>query len=113
MNTHIQPLQAIRVKRLAPTDTKGMRFSVSSEKVRKTFSYQHELTYEENVVEAAKKFAIEMGWMNSFFIASEIPSSVHNFNCFLFTQIAKRLTSEASHCGIREIAAFETEPTVK
>ena len=109
MNNSIQRLSAIRVKTLAPTNTKGKRFSVSVNGVRKVYSYDHGLKYEENVVEAARKFAIEMEWENSFFIGVEIPSSVHNFDCHLFTQVSKNLTSDASHRGVREIAAFETD----
>jgi hypothetical protein len=76
---------------------------------RKRFAWDCSLNDHENIVEAAKGFAEEMKWENRFFIAAEIPESVHNPNCYLFTQISKDLTCYASHAGIREIAAFETD----
>lgn len=117
MSANIQQLQAIRVAVLPATNHRGKRMVVHSGAEsagnRKRYGWDWELSDLENVIEAAKTFAEGMGWENRFFIAAEIPASVKNPNCYLFTQISKDLTSSASHAGIREIAAFETESIIK
>ena len=117
MSANMQQLQSIRVSVLAATSHRGKRMIVQSGPTRagnrQRFSWDWELSDQENVIEAAKTFAEDMGWENRFFIAAEIPQSVHNPNCYLFTQISKDLTSSDSHAGIREIAAFETESIIK
>jgi hypothetical protein len=117
MSANIQTLQAIRVRVLPATSHRSKRMLVMSGPTsagnRKRYGWDWEMNDHENIVEAAKQFAESMNWEYRFFIAAEIPESVHNPNCYLFTQISKDLTCFASHAGIREIAAFETHAIVR
>lgn len=110
---NIQSLQSIRVRLLPATNTKGERLIAqagpASAKNRSSTEYDHGISFEQNIVRAARIFVEDFTeWKDAFFIAAEIPQSIHNPNCFLFVQISKDSISEASHAGIREIAAFET-----
>ena len=113
MSVNIQKLQSIRVRVLPATSHRGKRMIAQSGPTsagnRKRYGWDWEKSDDENIVQAARLFAESMNWENRFFIAAEIPESVHNPNCHLFTQISKDLTCHASHAGIREISAFETD----
>ena len=53
-------LQALKIRHLAPTDTKGTRFKVTACAGSKTYGYDYALNFDDNIRIAAETFAQDM-----------------------------------------------------
>lgn len=64
-------MQAIPIKYVGPTNTKGSRMVASAQAGRKSFSYDYALNIEENAIKAAKLYAESKGWKGQMAIGQD------------------------------------------
>jgi hypothetical protein len=57
-------IQAIEIKYLGPTDTKGSRYKAKCQSGSFTHHYEYEYTPEENALRAAKGLLKKLDWFN-------------------------------------------------
>lgn len=59
-------MQAITVRKLAPTDRSGARLIAKAQAGRITVPWDHALGYERNHVEAARQYVMKFGWSGAY-----------------------------------------------